>query len=142
MIRLFAAIPAPPEIAEGLKRRQQGLPGARWRPAEHLHVTLRFFGEVSEPVAADLDAELATIPGAPFFPSLSTKMDIWIMMLKAEAIPPQTPSTEPKMRGSKMTSYTPSSPTLGFFASLAISPALLPALEGLKSFNVELHSTP
>jgi len=66
VIRLFAAIAAPPEIALGLARRQQGLPGARWRPAESLHVTLRFFGEVSEPVAADLDAELAAVPGAPF----------------------------------------------------------------------------
>ena len=66
MIRLFAAIAIPPEIGEGLARRQQGLPGARWRPLETLHVTLRFFGEISEPVAADLDAELATIPGKPF----------------------------------------------------------------------------
>ena len=66
MIRLFAAVAVPQEIGEGLVRRQQGLPGARWRPLEALHVTLRFFGEVSEPVASDLDAELGQIPGAPF----------------------------------------------------------------------------
>ena len=66
MIRLFAAVPVPPQIAEGLARRQEGLPGTRWRPAETLHVTLRFFGEIPEDVAADLDAELAAIPGAPF----------------------------------------------------------------------------
>jgi 2'-5' RNA ligase len=66
MIRLFAAIAVPPEIGEGLQHRQQGLLGARWRPLEALHVTLRFFGEIPEPVAADLDAELATIPGKPF----------------------------------------------------------------------------
>lgn len=66
MIRLFAAIAAPPEIGEGLARRQQGLPGARWRPLETLHVTLRFFGEVSEPVASDLDAELSLVASAPF----------------------------------------------------------------------------
>ena len=66
MIRLFAAIAIPPEIGEGLERRQQGLPGARWRPLDTLHVTLRFFGEITEPVAADLDAELAAIPGRPF----------------------------------------------------------------------------
>jgi 2'-5' RNA ligase len=65
MIRLFAAIAVPQEIGEGLERRQQGLPGARWRPLEALHVTLRFFGEVSEPVAADLDAELGHVAGAP-----------------------------------------------------------------------------
>ena len=66
MIRLFAAIAVPPEIGEGLQRRQQGVPGARWRPLEALHVTLRFFGEITELVAADLDAELATVAGRPF----------------------------------------------------------------------------
>jgi 2'-5' RNA ligase len=63
MIRLFAALAIPPEIGEGLVRRQQGLPGARWRPTEAFHITLRFFGEVSERVADDLDAELAAISG-------------------------------------------------------------------------------
>lgn len=66
MIRLFAAVPIPPEIAEGLAHRQHGLPGARWRPAEALHVTLRFFGETAENVAADLDGELASIMARPF----------------------------------------------------------------------------
>ena len=66
MIRLFAAVALPPPIAEGLQPRQQGLPGARWRPLDSLHVTLRFFGEVQEPVAADLDAELAKLAGRPF----------------------------------------------------------------------------
>ncbi len=66
MIRLFAAIAVPSEIGHGLERRQQGLAGARWRPLEALHITLRFFGETPAPVAADLDAELATITGKPF----------------------------------------------------------------------------
>ncbi len=61
MMRLFTALPVPFDIAEGLARRQQGLPGARWAPADNLHVTLRFYGEVSEGVAAELDAQLATI---------------------------------------------------------------------------------
>ena len=66
MLRLFAAVEVPPEIAEGLSRRQQGLPGARWRPAEALHVTLRFYGEVREEVAAELDLALAEIRSEPF----------------------------------------------------------------------------
>jgi len=65
MIRLFAAIAIPDEIAAGLVRRQRGLPGARWRPTEAFHVTLRFFGEVSEAKADDIDAELARVSGAP-----------------------------------------------------------------------------
>ena len=51
MIRLFAALAVPEDIGEGLARRQQGLPGARWRPLEALHITLRFMGEVREDVA-------------------------------------------------------------------------------------------
>ena len=65
-MRLFAAVEPPAEIAEGLARRQQGLPGARWRPLETLHVTLRFFGETTANAARDLDAELAAISGEPF----------------------------------------------------------------------------
>jgi len=66
MIRLFAAVAVPPEIGEGLMRRQQGLPGARWRPLDSFHITLRFFGGVREDVAADLDVELAKITVPPF----------------------------------------------------------------------------
>lgn len=63
MIRLFVAIAIPPEIGEGLVRRQQGLPGARWRPTDAFHITLRFAGEISEAVADDLDAELNVVSG-------------------------------------------------------------------------------
>jgi 2'-5' RNA ligase len=66
MIRLFAAIAVPEDIAEPLLRRQHGLPGARWRPQEALHITLRFFGDVQERVAEDLDIELERITSAPF----------------------------------------------------------------------------
>lgn len=65
MIRLFAAIAIPADIGEGLTRRQQGLPGARWRPTEAFHITLRFFGEIAESAADDLDAELAVVSGEP-----------------------------------------------------------------------------
>jgi 2'-5' RNA ligase len=66
MIRLFAALEVPLDIAEGLARRQRGVPGARWRPIETLHITLRFFGDVNEPTAADLDDALATVRMKPF----------------------------------------------------------------------------
>ena len=66
MIRLFAATALPGAVAEGLARVQQGLAGAKWRPPGSLHVTLRFFGEINEVQADDLDAEVSTITGAPF----------------------------------------------------------------------------
>ncbi len=66
MIRLFAALHVPYDIAEGLVRLQVGVPGATWRPTDAFHITLRFFGEVSEPAAADLDDALALIRMKPF----------------------------------------------------------------------------
>lgn len=70
MLRLFAALEIPVDIAEELSRRQQGIPGARWAPPNHLHVTLRFFGETPEPLAAELDAELNRVQGSPMELSL------------------------------------------------------------------------
>ena len=66
MLRLFTAIAIPFDVAETLGRRQTGLPGARWRPAEALHVTLAFYGDVDERTADDLAAELARIPAGAF----------------------------------------------------------------------------
>jgi 2'-5' RNA ligase len=66
MIRLFAALSIPPEIARSLQVRQAGIEGARWRPIESLHVTLRFFGEIRQDVARDLDSELMGLGGRPF----------------------------------------------------------------------------
>jgi RNA 2',3'-cyclic 3'-phosphodiesterase len=67
MIRLFAAVPIPFDVALTLARRQTGLPGARWRPSEALHVTLAFYGEVDERRADDLAAELGrAATGGPF----------------------------------------------------------------------------
>lgn len=66
MPRLFAAIALPEEIAGALSRRQAGLPGARWRPVDHLHITLAFYGEVAPRAADDLAAELSRAAVAPF----------------------------------------------------------------------------
>ncbi|HEX2818092.1 MAG TPA: RNA 2',3'-cyclic phosphodiesterase, partial [Phenylobacterium sp.] len=66
MIRLFAALPIPEDIGLALARRQTGVEGARWRPLEALHVTLRFFGDIREDIARDLDAELTSLRGAAF----------------------------------------------------------------------------
>jgi RNA 2',3'-cyclic 3'-phosphodiesterase len=71
MIRLFAALSLPEEIGLALSRRQTGVEGARWRPLEALHVTLRFFGEIREDVARDLDAELVGVGGRAFDLQLS-----------------------------------------------------------------------
>lgn len=66
MIRLFAALTIPPEIALKLQSRQVGIGSARWRPLEALHVTLRFFGDIREDAARDLDEALLELAAAPF----------------------------------------------------------------------------
>lgn len=65
MVRLFAALTIPPDVAETLKRRQSGLPGARWRPEEALHITLAFYGEMDERRADEVASELARVTGEP-----------------------------------------------------------------------------
>ena len=67
-LRLFAAIAIPDFVAERVTPLMKGVPGAKWRPRENMHLTLRFFGEVAEPVADDIDGELAAIAdaAAPF----------------------------------------------------------------------------
>ena len=65
MIRLFAALAVPGDIAEALSLRQGGLAEARWRPLEALHITLRFFGDLAEDRADDLDLALSQVRGPP-----------------------------------------------------------------------------
>jgi 2'-5' RNA ligase len=65
-LRLFAAIPMPEEIADRLVPLQRDVGGAAWRPRENFHLTLRFFGEIDEALARDLDHELGLIVEAPF----------------------------------------------------------------------------
>lgn len=66
MIRLFAAIHIPDEIGEPLLARQTGIPGANWRDLDAFHITLRFFGDIPENQADDVDAELSTVTSPPF----------------------------------------------------------------------------
>lgn len=65
-LRLFAAIPLPEDIADRLLDLETDVRGASWRSAEQLHLTLRFFGEIDEAMARDLDHELGLIVAAPF----------------------------------------------------------------------------
>lgn len=71
MIRLFVAIVPPPDVRAAATALAGGVPGARWTPAENLHITLKFIGEVDEGRAADIDEALAEIAAAPFSIALS-----------------------------------------------------------------------
>ena len=66
MYRLFAALPVPEDLWDGLAALQDRLPGANWRSEENFHITLRFFGELSHTQARDLDELLGEIRCPPF----------------------------------------------------------------------------
>lgn len=61
MIRLFVALRPPPAIRSILLDIMEGVAAARWQDDEHLHVTLRFIGEVERPVAEDIAAALEQV---------------------------------------------------------------------------------
>ena len=66
MIRLFTALSLPDELRPRLAALGSGIDGARWVEPENLHITLRFIGEVSEPVAEDVASALDTVSGPAF----------------------------------------------------------------------------
>lgn len=66
MHRLFIGIRPPEGVCDLLLDTMEGLEGARWQDADHLHVTLRFIGEVERHVAEDLATALGRIVAAPF----------------------------------------------------------------------------
>src|SRR4051794_32396477 len=66
-MRLFVGLPLPPEYQAMLAGLDPKLRGLRWLPAEQLHLTMSFLGEVAEEPAAELRAQLATVRVPPFF---------------------------------------------------------------------------
>lgn len=65
MLRLFAALPVTGAAAQRLTLLQAGLEGRPVDPGS-FHVTLAFFGEVTEPVAEELHAALTAVEGPRF----------------------------------------------------------------------------
>ncbi len=64
-MRLFLAFELPKDlrarIAERIQPLRSTLPPASWVPAERLHLTLAFLGEVEEPLVAALDGALRPV---------------------------------------------------------------------------------
>ena len=51
MLTLFAAIKPPDNILDRIETLQKGIEGVRWSPHENLHITLGYFGLVSNEFA-------------------------------------------------------------------------------------------
>jgi 2'-5' RNA ligase len=66
MPRLFTGLEVPSDIALELDLMKGGIEGARWIDAGSYHITLRFIGDVSGSMAADVDDALARVHPQPF----------------------------------------------------------------------------
>lgn len=84
-MRLFVALPLPEELRDRLAALAHGIPTARWLPAENLHLTLRFIGEVDGRQARDVDAALAQLR-MPCFPVVLAGIDYFGNSGKARAL--------------------------------------------------------
>jgi 2'-5' RNA ligase len=66
MLRLFVGIEFPPELKLRLSLMCCGVHGARWVDPGNLHLTLRFIGEITEDLAADVDEALVQLRARRF----------------------------------------------------------------------------
>jgi 2'-5' RNA ligase len=71
MLRLFVGIGFPPQLKLELSLLCSGIPKARWVDPGNLHLTLRFIGEISEDIAADVDQVLARLRARRFLLQLA-----------------------------------------------------------------------
>jgi 2'-5' RNA ligase len=72
MPRLFIAIDLPERIMDDITATYVALPGARWVDEEHLHLTLRFIGEVPGDVADRIANALRPVFGPTFSLTMKT----------------------------------------------------------------------
>lgn len=84
MLRLFAGLSVPHDIAEKLLPLQTNLPGARWRPRENFHITLKFYGEVDHDTTSKLQEALSAIRFEPF--EISLKGSGWFGGKKPQSV--------------------------------------------------------
>jgi 2'-5' RNA ligase len=66
MARLFIAIDFPPPIEERIGNICYGVTGARWVPAEQIHLTLRFLGDIDDPTYHQIVNALDRVRCEPF----------------------------------------------------------------------------
>ena len=95
MHRLFVAVDLSPEGKEALAALCQGVPGVRWLPLEHLHLTIRFIGEVDrvmfDAIRQGLSAEglapfACRLQGVGCFPLRGRPRVLWVGVWAAEGL--------------------------------------------------------
>jgi len=94
-MRLFVALDLPWEVKQDLAALAISLPGARWVPAQNMHLTLRFIGETKRLEAEEIDHALArirarefslTLTGVGWFEKAGRANTLWIGVERNEAL--------------------------------------------------------
>ncbi|PJZ70999.1 RNA 2',3'-cyclic phosphodiesterase [Leptospira perolatii] len=83
-MRIFVGISLPEEVRESIAGICYGLPGIKWVPAENLHLTLVFLGELPEIRRESLSEFCSTIQFRPF--SFNLKGIEWFIKKKSPSI--------------------------------------------------------
>ena len=112
MPRLFTGIEIPAPVATALSFVRGGLPGARWIDPDLYHVTLRFIGDIDQPVAREIAERLrpsvpAAVPAhrgragcSRVLRAVSSRADPARIAPEPELIRPSRPSTSACCSGS------------------------------------------
>ena len=86
-MRAFLAIPIPSELRDAIAPAGEGFKGIKPTPREQMHITLRFLGEISKPVAVAEAVEAVADVHAPFdltlerlgcFPNRKAARVVWV----------------------------------------------------------------
>lgn len=94
-MRLFVAIDLPQDVKEALSALCAGVPGARWVPAENMHVTLRFIGEVNGTLRDDIIEALSGVradgfdlemQGVGHFETRRQPHALWVRVVRSEPL--------------------------------------------------------
>lgn len=64
--RLFIGLSPPDPVRDALASRREGLPGARWREADSLHLTLHFLGDVDRRMFEEIASALSDVRAPGF----------------------------------------------------------------------------
>jgi 2'-5' RNA ligase len=106
MPRLFIAIDLPERIKDDITATYVSMPGARWMDEEHLHLTLRFIGDVPGDMADRVRNALRSISISPFslkiknagyFPPRRDPRILWVGLSESEELMRLQPKVERAM---------------------------------------------
>jgi 2'-5' RNA ligase len=93
MPRLFIAVDLPERIKDDIIATYVNMPGARWMDEEHLHLTLRFIGDVPGDMAVRIKnalrpinapSFLLNIKNVGFFPPRRDPRILWVGLTESE----------------------------------------------------------